>query len=174
MPRIRENGFSLLEIVIYIALLAVISVFLTQSVLSLATAYRKAQAERDVLAAGRTAMETISREVQRAKSVYQPTSVFAADAGQLSLETPLDPMSGESAAYADFYVDNGRLYEKREGADALPLTPESVNVAKFYVERIPAGSRESARITLEIVSRPPGKLDARATLISSFTPRGNY
>lgn len=174
MPRPPRNGFSLLEIVIYIALLAIIVVFLTQSVLSLTAAYRKAQAERDVLAAGRAAMETISREVQHAKLVYQPTSILGATLGQLSLETPLDPMSGESAAYADFYVDNGRLYEKREGADALPLTPESVSIAKFYVERILAGSRESARVTLEIVSRPPGKFDAKATLISSFTLRGNY
>lgn len=160
-----------IEMAVYSGLLAVISVFLIQSILTLTTIYRKVQAERDVVGTVRTVMETLSREIQGARSVYRATS---ATTTQLSLETPLNAAAPEETTFTDFYLDNGRLYVKRENLGVSALSPESVQISQFKAERITAGSVESIKITVSAVSQTSGGLQASSTVISAFTPRGNY
>ena len=105
-------GITAMELVVYVGLLAVISVFLVQSLTMLMVAYRRLQGERDVVSSARAAMETLARETQGAASIYTPTSVLGVTTGQLSLETPLNPTAGETRSYVDFYVDNERLHMK--------------------------------------------------------------
>ncbi|KKW21759.1 MAG: hypothetical protein UY64_C0014G0036 [Parcubacteria group bacterium GW2011_GWA1_51_12] len=167
-------GITAMELVVYVGLLAVISVFLVQSLTMLMVAYRRLQGERDVVSSARTAMETLARETQGAASIYTPTSVLGVTTGQLSLETPLNPTAGETRSYVDFYVDNERLHMKREGSAAIALTSESARVTQFNVQRILAGARETAEITLEIKSRSRGTLETSSLVKASFTPRGSY
>ncbi|MBI2054937.1 MAG: prepilin-type N-terminal cleavage/methylation domain-containing protein [Candidatus Sungbacteria bacterium] len=168
------TGFTLIEIMVYVAILAVISAFLLQTLISFSAVYRKVQAERDVLANARGAMETLGLEIRGAKNVYTPTSALSATTSQLSLATSLSSNVNEALTYVDFYVDNKRLYSKREGAAASPITSENVEVAEFLVERVTAGTRESARITLTLTSALRGPFQASSTITAAFTPRGNY
>lgn len=167
-------GFTLFEMVMYVALCAVIALIMTQSLIGLATAYRRFALERDVVASARIAMETLSRETKQARSIYTPTSRFADASGQLSLETPLNPMTSETVSYADFYIDSGRLYVKREGDDAVALTLESVEVDEFTVTRLVVGERDLARIELHLRSRASGIARTEMSLAGSFALRGNY
>jgi len=167
-------GITTAELVVYVGLLAMISVFLVQSLLMLLVAYRRLQGERDVVSNARAAMETLARETQGAVSIYTPTSVLGVAMGQLSLETPLNPTAGETRSYVDFYADNERLYMKREGLAAIALTSESARVTQFNVGRILAGAREAAEITLEIKSQSEGTLETSSLIRASFTPRGSY
>ncbi len=167
-------GITVAELVVYVGLLAIISVFLIQSLLTLLVAYRRLQGERDVVASARIAMETLARETQGASSIYTPTSVLDTATSQLSLATPLNPTAGETRSYVDFYVDNERLYLKREGSATIALTSESARVTQFSVKRILAGARETAEITLEIKSQSGGALETSSWVKASFTPRGNY
>lgn len=169
-----HSGFTAIELLAYTGLLAVISIFLIQSLLTLNVSYRKLQGERDAVSSARFAMETIGREVIAAKAIYGSTSVFAVATGQLSLESAWNPVPGEDTGWVDFYVDNRRLYQKREGSAAVPLTSESVLVDSFTVTRVLTGTRESARVSLKILSALPGNLLSSSTLTASFTPRGNY
>mgnify|MGYP001588731378 CR=1 FL=1 len=159
---------------VYVAILVAISAFLLRSLISFSAVYRRVQAERDVLANARGAMEALGLEIRSAKSIYMPTSVLSAATGQLSLETPLNPNINETSTYADFYADNKRLYLKREGSAASPITSENVEVAEFLVERVTAGARESARVTLTLTSAVKGAAEASSTITAAFTPRGNY
>lgn len=169
-----RSGFTLVELVVYMALLVVVSVFLIQTLLALSVAYRKLQYERDVVSSARLAMETVGREVRASKSIYTPTSIFNATSGQLSLESPLNPNAGENTTYVDFYLDNKRLYMKREGSSTVPLTSEGAEVRQFFVSRVTSGVSESARIVLQVFSRAGGNLQSSTTITASFTPRGNY
>lgn len=160
-----------IEMAVYSGLLAVISVFLIQTILTLTVIYRKVEAERDIVGAERVIMETLSRELQGARSIYTRTS---ATSSQLSLETSLNASTPEETTFVDLYLDSNRLYVKREGAVEFPLSPESVRVAQFKTERMVTGERESVRITLSLVSRSGGGLQASSTIISAFSPRGSY
>lgn len=172
--RRSKKGFTLLEVMVYVAILAAVSVFLLQTLISFSAVYRRVQAERDVLSNARGVMATLAREIRYAKSVYAPTSVLLATTSQLSLGTALSPTAGETSTYVDFYVDNQRLYLKREGSETSPITSENVEVSRFLAERITYGSRESVRITLGISSAVKGGAEASSTITAAFTPRGNY
>lgn len=165
------HGMTTIEMAVYSGLLAIISVFLIQTILTLTVIYRKVEAERDIVSAERIIMEMLARELQGASAAYSATS---ATTTQLSIETPLNAVSPEETTFVDVYLDNGRLYVKREGAEAFALSPESVRVAQFKTERIAVGSRESMRVTLSLESRGNGGLQASSTIISAFSPRGNY
>lgn len=169
-----NRGFTAIELLVYVALLVIISVFLIQSLLTLVFVYRRLQGERDVVANMRVAMETISREIQAARSIYTPATVFDANTHQLSLETPLNPLTNETHSFVDFYLDNERLYVKREGASAIPLTSESARVTQFNAARVLAGSRESVQVMLEVRSRAVGALETSSLVQASYSLRGNY
>ena len=169
-----SRGFTAIELVVYVAIFSAISVFLVGSLLTLTVAYRRLQNERDLVSGVRTIMETLGREIQGAKSIYTPTTSFSAAQSQLSLESVVSPSSGESLTYVDFYLDNSRLYLKREGASAIALNPASTEVSDFRAERVANGSRESGQVFLKITTRATGNLETASVVTASFTPRGNY
>lgn len=176
MKRLKpcREGFTVIEMLVYAALFAVLSLLLVRSMLGIHSAYRKLQHERDVASAARSVATTLAREVRAAERIYTPTSLFDVPNGQISLKTSLEPSFGEADTYIDFYLDNGRLYLKREGAAAIPLTSEAVRVGEFRASRLALGEREALRIAVQISARSPGQHPASSTIKATFTPRGNY
>lgn len=169
-----DGGMTLIEILVYVALLGMIAVFVSNSLIYLANTYQQARAEREVVSNARLAMETVERTVAQATSVYPPTSRFNQDLGQLSLATTVGTDANHATAYADFYVDNGRLYSRPEGQGEIPISAASVKVNRFYLERIMQGlGREAVKVTLQ-VSYARAHSSSTITLNSTTALRGNY
>jgi len=169
-----KNGFGLIEIIVYIALLGMVSVFVSNSLIQIVDTYYRAAVEREVLSNSRLIIETLTKAISSSKEVYAPTSIFNNDTGQLSLITPVNPPAEHNTAYADYYLDNGRLWIRQEGQNAAPLSAASVNITKFRVERIVQGlNNEAVKITLGIKSIS-SKFTASTTLNSTTALRGNY
>ncbi len=170
----RERGLSLIEILVYVALLGMIAVFVSNSLIQLSNTYQRARAEREVLSNARLILETVNKSVSQAQEIYTPTNKFNAFLGQLSLITTLGADANHAAAYADFYVDNGRFFVRQEGQNVLPVSASSVKVDQFLLERISQGvGRDAVKITL-IVSSSRAKFPSSATLNSTTALRGNY
>lgn len=70
--KIHEKGFSILELIIYIAIFAVISTVAVDMTLSLNTGWTKSKVESEVQQNLRFAMETIAQNIQRANAVTVP------------------------------------------------------------------------------------------------------
>ena len=124
------RGFTLMEILIYIAVLAIVflavSGFLTWSIKLNA----KTRAIREVTDNTRQAMEIMSYEIKSAKSIYGPTS----DSNQLSLETKNYLPSGETSTYIDFYLCGEALSAlclKKESQDPMAITSDKVKVSNL-------------------------------------------
>lgn len=171
-------GFTLIEMVIYTALVGVIALALTSFLLSNLKAYNKAEARQHVFNNLNSAMKLITDEIRFAHSVYTPTSVFNSNTGQLSLETLLNPPAGESTAYVDYYLDNGRIYEKREGQTASPLTSELAKMTAVRFTHITAASSADSltvQLTGQIYTQSTAPEDqASMTLTTSASLRGAY
>lgn len=164
----------MVEIVIYVALLGVVAVFASNFMIHVADSYQRSRAEREVLANARLLAEAVSRSVAEAREIYSPTSRFNDSGGQLSLVTATNPPAEHETAYEDFYLDNGRLYNRKEGGGEIPLSASSVRVTKFYLERIgQALGREAVKMTIE-VSSAGSKFPTAATLQATKAIRGNY
>lgn len=174
----HEEGFTLVEMLVYIAIVSIVAGVLTTILISNLQVYDKSQARQNVLNNAYDALRIISEEIKYAKSIYTLTSVLANDAGQLSLETTLNPPAGEAVGYVDYYMDNGRIYEKREGLSALPLTSERVFVERLRFERnVATTTKDSISTTIQarINTQSTAVEDqARVTLTSTASLRGAY
>ena len=169
-----SRGIGLVEIIIYIALLGMVSIFVINSFIQIANTYQQARAEREVLSNGRLILETINKAIISSQEVYAPTSRFNDDAGQLSLITPVGATTEHITAFVDFWVDNGQLFMRQEGQGETALSAASVRINKFRMERIVQGlGREAVKITLR-VDNAPSKFSASITLNSTSALRGNY
>ncbi|OHA46728.1 MAG: hypothetical protein A3A80_02615 [Candidatus Terrybacteria bacterium RIFCSPLOWO2_01_FULL_44_24] len=168
-----QAGVTILEFIVYVGILAIMSgvtvVFLTKVISS----YAIIRAEKNLSQDNALAFERIFNETRHAKLIYTPTSVLETDASQLSLRTSLNPPADETFTYVDYYVDNGVLYEKREGNSAIPLTGSNSVVTVFNATRFYFGGAEGIRITL--VARTiaaSGPLSRTFSWTSSSTLRG--
>lgn len=170
----NSDGFSLLEIIIYIGLLGMISVFIANSLIQIVGVYYHARAEREVLSNGRLLLETLNKSIASSREIYTPTSRFNIDAGQLSLITTVGVPTGHETAYLDYYLDNGRLWVRPDGQTAASLSAVSVRINKLRLERITQGlNRDAVKITL-VVNSASSKFNASTTLNSTTALRGSY
>ncbi|OGZ96471.1 MAG: hypothetical protein A2847_00285 [Candidatus Sungbacteria bacterium RIFCSPHIGHO2_01_FULL_50_25] len=168
------RGTTLLEIVIYAALFGIIAVIISNFLIQVVNTYTITRAEREVLSNGRLLLETLTKTIAEAQEIYTPTSAFNKDLGQLSLMTRTGVPTEHQTAYVDFWIDNGRMWMRKEGAAAVPLSAASVRVSKFRLERISQGlSRDAVKLTLQ-VDFTQSKYQSSITLNSTTALRGNY
>ncbi len=171
LPR---RGFSLIETLVYVALVGIIVVFITDSMIKIISTYQHARAEREVLSNARLIMETVTKKIAYSQEVYAPTSRFNTDTGQLSLITPLDTLPEHTTTYLDVWTDGNRLLMREEGHATTTLSSATVQVTQFRVNRIFQGlGREAIQITLGVSSNTL-PLAASTTLHATAALRGNY
>ncbi len=167
-------GISFIEVIVYVALLGLISVLLGNFMLQIGSAYGRARAARETVASGRTVITEVVRAIEEASQVYAPTSAFQVPMGALSLITSAGVPSGHTAQYVDFWADNGILYMRDEAGNQRALSAPWVRVTKFYLEEMRQGiGRESIRITLRIAYAHP-RFPESIELHTAAAIRGNY
>ncbi len=169
-----KKGISLIEAVVYVALLGMISVFVANSLISIASVYWRARAEREVLSNARSVLDLVTKAVAQSQEVYGPTSRLNADLGQLSLVTGATSTPGHTTAYVDFWIDNGLVMMRQEGEGAITLSAASVRVTQLRFERLAqALGRESVKTVIRVDFASP-KFPTSATLNATTALRGNY
>ncbi len=153
----KNRGFSLIESLVYVAIVGIIISAVAYFLADVFKTYDKAQAKKTVLNNLNLALNYISNEIKYSNSIYTPTSVFATSSGQISLQTSLNLPADHTATYVDFYLDNGVIYEKREGALATPITSDRVFVTKLLFEKITSTTtKDSIKTTIS------GKMNTQA------------
>lgn len=174
MKSTDTKGFSLLETVVYVGLLGAMAIFVSNSLLQMTSTYQRVVAEREALSGARMLLETITRNIAEAQEVYEPTSRFDSDAGQLSLVTVSEVQPEHTTAYVDFWQDNGVLLMRAEGSATTTLSSPAVRVSKLRFEHVTQGSgREAVRMLMR-VDVPDLRFSASATLAVTVALRGNY
>ena len=169
-----RTGMSLIETLVYVAVLGLISIFITNSLIKIVSVYRQAQAEREVLSNARLMMETVTKNIAYSQEVYAPTSRFNSTTSQISLITLLDTLPEHTSTYLDFWSDGNRLLMREEGRATTTISSATVKVTQFRAERIVQGlGREAIKITLNVVSKTLPQA-ASATLNATTALRGNY
>lgn len=172
----KQAGFTLAEALVYIAVLAIICVTVISFLFWALKTNAKSRASAAVSDSARRAIEVLSYEIKQAKNVYLPTSILDAHPGQLSVETSIEPPDNEAKTYNDFYLSEGKLYLKREGALPEQITSDNVQVTNLVFQRIePISGLINIRIDLIVeynnVSERP-ELQSEINLVSSATMRG--
>jgi type II secretory pathway pseudopilin PulG len=171
----EKKGITLIEVLVYIALLALASVIIVSFVISLITTQNKISLEKDTWENAQFAIDRISRDIQKASTINEGESTFEVNPGELTLNTYIN--SGDiNTTAVKYYISNDRLYTKEGDGAAEPLTGENVNVTNFYLKKYSPASVPpivQVDISVEKSQGASGDLQASASASTSVSLR-NY
>jgi len=161
----KDKGFTILEMVVYIGILAIVFVVLISFLLWMVRANTKTVAMQQVASSARSAIDEMAKEIREAESVYTPTY---ASSTQISFETRKNPPPGEDSTYIDFFLCGTRLCVRREGANPIALTSQNVIVSNLSFQEVRTGEASSVRIAFDVERDNPTNLPE---LVSSMRAR---
>jgi len=154
----KQKSFTLIEVLIYIAVLAIIILAVSAFFLWAIRSNVKTKAMREVLDNARRAMEIMTYEIREAKSVYTPTSIFDSHPGQLSLEIKRYLPAGETITYIDFYLCGSQLCLKKESQNPIALTSDRVEISSLIFSQVATTSTiPSIQINLKVNYKAPAQ-----------------
>ncbi len=124
VPRIHartRRGFSLIEVVVYVAIFAVLSALTVNILLSFSQELAAIRVTRALNANAVVAMERIIREIRQAKDIVESESTLGSSPGALTLDTYVQP-GGEAAIKRKFSAAGGSLALQEGSSPSMPLT----------------------------------------------------
>ena len=169
-------GFTLIEILVYIAVLVIIISTISAFFLWAVRSNTKAKVMRETLDNAQRAMEMMTYEIKEAKSIYTETSAFDFSPGQLSLETTHYLPEEENTTYIDFYLCGTQLCFKKESQNPIAFTSDRVEVNNLVFSRINTGDTPSIQIDLNVdYKNPRGRSEYQASVnLKSTTSLRSY
>ena len=157
----NNKGFTLLELLIYIAVIALIITAVSAMLLWGVRSRAKAKVMDEVTRQADSAMTIMLREIREAGSVYTPTSILGSHPGQLSLQTAKYVPPGEILGYIDFFLCGTRLCLKKEAQDPVALTSENVVVDNLVFSSVGGSANPSAvRVVISLRYNSPAQQPA--------------
>lgn len=165
------KGSSLIEIIIYSAILVVISAFVVNSVVIISKALTRVRLERRLILNADHAAQKLIREIRQASSL-NASSTLNVNPGDLSLRTYVDATS-TILTDADIYLDSGRLVYKKGSGSPIFLTDSGVSVTRLFFSQITASSSRAVKFELGLSASTP-RSTASSTFYGTAILRGSY
>ena len=147
--RPATEGFSLVEMLVYIFILALMLSVITNIVVSVIRSGRIIQSLRNVENSFMISLERVTRETRQAESVDLVSSVLNANPYQLVLKST-DAL-GNPRTVA-FYLSSGVLMFSENGVEAGALTQTDAQVSNLVFRRFSGPTTEGIRTEITIES----------------------
>lgn len=163
----RQGGFSLIEVLVYIAVLVLVSTAVVTTYLSLHTVLVRNEMERELTKAAHGVLERFVRDVRAATAINTLERT-------LSDELALDQSISTTTEY---YVASGRMYVDVNDVAEGPLTPEAVVVDSvvFTAYDHVGGDIESEAVRIALtLSINAKEASTTRTFYTSAVLRGTY
>lgn len=161
----KQLGFSLIEMLIYIALLTVMSVASVSFMLSLQDMFSHYRVQQSLFSAGTITMERILTEIRTGDSVVLANTTLD-DGVNGVLEIAGDEIT-------TFTLSSGEIIVEVDGVEEGSLTPDLVTVDSFTVHHYPNTVGEMVRVILVMTATVDGYSDTY-TLYGGGVVRGSY
>ena len=141
-------GFSLIEMLVYISLIAAIFVLIVNTLLTYTGSYRTLQAERLTEHSGIDAMERMSRDIRAAKTITTSQSTFGSSPGMLTLVQS----SGSLSTTTEFYLDTSTNLVKVNvnGVYDGPLTAAGSKVTSLIFTELTSSNSTAVKIDMTV------------------------
>lgn len=158
-------GFSILEILVSIAIFALIFTVITSFIFWMNYSNSGLKSDREAGENAKRVMEAVIYEIRGAKSVYTPTTT----ASQLSLETAKYLPTGETNTFIDFFICGLSICLKKESQNPVSLLPDTVKATSLEFSQFLNGTKPSVKINLTVNSNDAN--NSSVNLISTAAPR---
>ena len=145
----KVEGFSLVEMLIYIAILILMLAVIMNVTVSVVRSGRIIKALRNVENSALISFERITRETRQAQSINLFSSVLDANPGRLVL-VGTDALGNPRTV--DFYLSSGVLMLSENGVDVGALTQPDAEVSSLVFHRFFSPNSEGIRTEITIES----------------------
>jgi type II secretory pathway pseudopilin PulG len=159
------KGFSLVEVMVYLAVTVFLAGALVTTFLSLNTVLARNATERALTMGAQVSLERVVRAARSADTVHTGLSTLDSSMGALALT--------EGATTTRFYVSGDALMLSVNGTDLGPLTSDGVSVEDVVFHRYVASTSEMIRMELTLSAIGKASSSTR-TFYSSAVLRGSY
>ncbi len=146
--KIDGRGFSLVETIIYVALLVLIVGITIVSIVSMVQSQRNIKSNLLIQESAMVALDRMVREIRDSSGV-DVSSTFGSNPGILKLNGT--DISNNSRT-VEFYVNSGRLMLKENGVVSGPLTLASVTVSNLVFRFLDTASSDAVKIEMTLVA----------------------
>jgi Tfp pilus assembly protein PilW len=144
---IRRAGFSLVEMLIYISILAVVLILLVQVVLSFSSNYRELSTLRLVERSATESLERMTRDIRNATTVTIAESTLDAHPGVLTIVAT----QGTNSTTTKFYTDaSGKVKVDVNGSYIGPLTTSKVTVTDLKFRLLTTTVSKAVKIEITL------------------------
>lgn len=168
--RNKAQGFSLVEMVIYISIFALLAVVVINSFAVVIGSFNETRTNRDLLESGNSALERISREIRLAQSIDAAGSTFAVTPGILDLNSTDASNNPRTVTFA---VSNGALNLTQNGTLTGNLLNDNVDVTSLIFRQITTTEGSAVKVEM-VLEDQRGKARKSATFYDTVILRGNY
>lgn len=140
----RQEGFSLIEMLVYIAILALMLMVIIQVVVSMVRSEHVIESMRAIENSASLSLERITRETRAADSINTAASTFNTHPGRLTLTS--------ADRTVEFSLVGGRIRLTEDGVVSGYLTGGSTTVSSLIFRRFATSTVEGVRIEMTVES----------------------
>jgi prepilin-type N-terminal cleavage/methylation domain-containing protein len=143
---LNNRGFSLIEMLVYLSVLAIILIVIINIVLSYTTSYRTLSVNRIIEHSAMNAMERMTRDIRAANSIDSANSTFGTNPGVLTI---ISTHSGFSTT-TKFYVSSNKLNIDVNSSFLGPLTASNVVVSNLTFTLLTGSTTNAIKIDMTV------------------------
>lgn len=143
-----KKGVSIAELIVYAAILTVVSVFVINSLLISSTVISKIRLGRKVNTNADVIMQKLVREIRLAQDL-NASSTFGINPSDLSLNTFISA-TNTTSVNLDFYTNENKLFSKKGGAEPIQLNSDDVFISSFVLREVNASSSKAVKLELTL------------------------
>ncbi len=140
----KKKGSSILELLIYVTILSVFMLVMSQMVVTILRTYNSVKLAKDIESAGLSALERMTRDIHNATSINTSVSTFGTNPGILQLN------QNASTTVVKFYVATSTLRLNENGLYVGPLTPSGVTVSNLVFRQITTSNTKAVKIEFQV------------------------
>ncbi len=168
----RNHGFTLIETIVYVTILALISVVAVRLVLAVSINTAEIRSERKIISNGELALETLIREIRQASAIAISPSVLGTSPGTLVLTTIASP--GSSVAVTrTFSLSGSRLSRQDDSNPSEFITSSDVSITQLTFWH--AATTTSSLITIQLtLEAGQGRFKESKSFYGSAVLRSGY
>jgi len=156
MPRTSaQRGFSLVEMIFYVALLALALYAVTETLLIMVRSYGSLRSTQRIEQDAGVALERMLREIRDASAVQDAGSVLGAHPGELLLTTT---NASGTPRTVEFLLSNGALQLWEDGVLSGSLTGGKTSVTNLIFRKISTTRSTGVRVEMTVESGSGSRL----------------
>lgn len=156
-----KSGYTLIEIVIYIAVLAMISIIVVNSFIVSLSSSKIAFSKRNLQEAGINIIERMTREIRDAGDIVDANSIFDNNPGAIEVD---------GANIIKFNINSGSLDMYKDDVLYGSLSGPKVTVSSLVFRKIVTPTSEAVKIELVLMD----SLGRSANFYNTVVLRGSY